>query len=204
MHFLGGTSLRRALSCKEGKPLNCHKLFAAAICAAFVLPAGSAVVLGQNGPAAYGLLAGIGENSPLSSETAAGQPQYAGGCDAGCGLPYCCPRWTASADFIILDRVGSINQTLVERGTTIYNGVEVLNADEFHQGFAGGPQVGLVRHGDCGCDFELSYFQIDGWSNASAIDPDGEVLTFHAPGGFVQRPRHSHPTNAVGVRLETL
>ncbi len=169
--------------------MNCHKLFAAVICAAFVLPATSAVVLGQNGPAAYGLLTGNGNDSPLSfSESAAGQPQCAGCSDAGCGLPGCSPRWTASADFIILDRVGSVNQTLVERGTTIYNGVEVLNADDFHQGFCGGPQLGLVRHGDCGCDFELSYFQIDGWSNASAIDPDGEVLTFHAPGGFIQRP----------------
>ena len=48
---------------------------------------------------------------PVVSETVVAP----GSGDEGC-CPSCfCPRWTASAEFIILDRIGSVNQTLVER-----------------------------------------------------------------------------------------
>ena len=94
-----------------------------------------------------------------------------GGCQS-----CCCPRWTASADFIILERVGGVSQTLVERVPLVDHpstttGVEALNSNDFQQGFCGGPRVGLIRHGDCGYDLELSYFQIDGWSSAETLGP---------------------------------
>ena len=50
-------------------------------------------------------------------------------------------------------------------------GVEALNANDFQQGFAGGPRLGLIRHGDSGYDFELTYFQIDGWSSVRTVGP---------------------------------
>ena len=78
----------------------------------------------------------------------------------------CCPRWTASADFIILDRIGSVNQTLVEtvQGTVKYKdlrhtaGTEVLNRNDFQEGFSGGPRLDLIRHGDNGYDLEMWCF----------------------------------------------
>ena len=72
-------------------------------------------------------------------------------------------RWTASAEFIILDRIGSVNQTLVERvpGNMPPNGpgTEALNSNDFQQGFAGGPRVGLIRHGDDGYDWNYRIFR---------------------------------------------
>jgi hypothetical protein len=174
--------------------MNSRKLFGTVICAFLVLATSSAIVLGQDDPAAYRLITGNGEDSPPSfSETMADQSQCAGCCDVGRCQSYCCPRWTASADFIILDRIGGANQTLVERvplndDPFKTHGAEALNGNDFQQGFCGGPRVGLIRHGDCGYDLELSYFQIDGWSSDRTIGPDDPIdwLVMRAPGGFTQ------------------
>ena len=53
-----------------------------------------------------------------------------------------------------------------------YAGTETFNGNDFQQGFAAGPSVDLIRHGDSGYDFELSYFQISGWNSDRTIDPD--------------------------------
>jgi hypothetical protein len=105
-------------------------------------------------------------------------------------------RWTVSAGVILLDRIGSVNQTLVDRvpasvpfmqlaGTP---GVEALNSTDLHQGFAAGPSVDLIRRGDNGWDVELSFFDIGGWSSARSIGPDNppDWLVFRAPRGFLQ------------------
>ena len=178
--------------------MKSRTLFGTVACAMLVLATSSAAALGQNDPAAYPLLVGNAEDSPPSiSETMADQWPCAGCCDVG-GCPSgCCPRWTASADFIILDRIGTVNQTLVTTypvspppvpsQLVVGAGTERLNSDDLNQGFAGGPRVDLIRHGDRGYDLELSYFQIDGWSNARGIGPDdppdSQVMT--SP-GFMQ------------------
>ena len=58
----------------------------------------------------------------------------------------------------------------------------------FNKASAGGPRLGLIRHGDCGYDLELSYFQIDGWSSDRSVGPDDPTdwLVMRAPGGFLQ------------------
>ena len=142
----------------------------------------------------------IADNSPaadkgglLSSsfDTTVDNPLELVCCPSSCG-----PRWTASADFIILERIGSVNRTLVERvlGTVPEHelshtpGVEALNANDFQQGFSGGPRIGLIRHGDDGYDLEMSYYQIDGWSSVRTVGPDNppDWLVMRAPGGFLQ------------------
>ena len=66
-------------------------------------------------------------------------------------------------------------------------GTEVLNANELQQGFAGGPKLDLIRHGDNGYDLELSYFQIDGWNDYRSIGPTPDYwLVMTAPGNFIQ------------------
>jgi len=129
---------------------------------------------------------------PVGSETVVAPGSGDEGCCPSCFFP----RWTASADFIILDRIGGGNQTLVERvpGTVpskdVPNtaGTEALNSNDFQQGFAGGPRVGLIRHGDDGYDLELSYFQIDGWSSSKSIGPDHpfDWLVMNCPLDFTQ------------------
>ncbi len=175
------------------------KLFGTAICAFLVLVTSAAFAVDQNDPATYRLLTGNGEDSsPSFSETMAEQSQCAGCCDIGCGQSSCCPRWTASAEFIILDRIGSVNRTLVELvpGTVPFQdlqtttGAEALNANDFQQGFSSGPRIGLIRHGDNGYDLEMSYYQIDGWSSARSVGPYDHEQTYwlvmRAPGGFLQ------------------
>ena len=67
----------------------------------------------------------------------------------------------------------------------------MLNADDFREGFAGGPRVGLIHHGDDGYDLELSYFQIDGWNDYRSVGPTPtDWLVMQAPGGFLQTQDH--------------
>ncbi len=135
-----------------------------------------------------------GNSSPPGSEAAIDRPPGAG-CDASC-----CSPWTASAEFIILERIGSVNQTLVSTypphtPLILGTGTERLNSNDLDQGFSGGPRLDLIHHGDGGCDLELSYFQIDGWSSAKSVEPNSSGgaggpppnwLVFTAPGDFVQ------------------
>jgi len=173
--------------------MNSRDLFGAVAWAILVLATSSAAALGQDDPTGYRLLTGDGGDSPPSlAETMADPSQCAGRCDWGCCESCCCPRWTASADFIILDRIGGANQTLVDR-VPLYvppdtPGNEALNSNALQQGFCGGPRLDLIRHGDCGYDVELSYFQIDGWSSDRTVGPDdpADWLVMKCPGNFVQ------------------
>jgi hypothetical protein len=179
------------------KPVNAQKLLREALWAISVLLASSAVALGQSGPAAGIATAANGEDSlPSSSETTADPSQGAGCCDADFGQSCGC-RWTASADYITLDRLGTFNQTLVE---TIHRsgsiplsnllnsiGTEVLSASDLHQGFAGGPRLDLIRRGDSEGDLEISYYQIGDWNAYQSVGPTpNDYLVMKAPGGFVQ------------------
>jgi hypothetical protein len=138
----------------------------------------------------------IGPNDSTLSGTPADQAQGAGGNDVDSSQASRSPRWTVSADCIILDRVGGANQTLVERvpGTVPFDnvaatsGIQALNSNNLNQGFAPGLKLGLIRHGDSDFDVELSYFQVNGWSDSRAIGPDNPLnwLVMKAPGGFFQ------------------
>jgi hypothetical protein len=174
--------------------VNPRKLLGIVSCAILALATSFAVALDQHDPPLYRLLDASEKDSPPSfSETAVDRSQPTDHDDAGSWQSYRCPRWTAAADFIILDRVGNANQTLVERvplhdDPYTITGVEALSSNDFQQGFAAGPRLDLIRHGDRGYDFELSYFQIDGWSSDRSVGPDNPIdwLVMRAPGGFTQ------------------
>jgi hypothetical protein len=73
----------------------------------------------------------------------------------------------------------------------------LLNVNDFQQGFSGGPRVGLIRHGDCGYDWELSYFQIDGWNSARTAGPTpNDWLIMRSPGVFLQTQESTQQTMA--------
>ena len=178
--------------------MNSRNVFGTVICAILVLTTSSAAALGQNDPAADRLLTGNGEDSlPSLAEAMADPSQGAGWGDVGRSQSDSCPRWTASADFIFLDRIGGANQTLVETvpGSVPYKklrstpGTAVRNSNDIQQGFYGGPRVDLTGHGDSDYDLELSYFQIDGWSGNSTVGPvdrKADWLVMRAPGAFLQ------------------
>ena len=152
-------------------------------------------VLGQTAPLAERSLIDSGGESPSLFPRRRLTSRRAGCCDVGFGQS-CCSRWTASAEFIILERIGTANQTLVTTypgvpsPTTQYivgQGTDQLYSSDLTQGFAGGPKVGLLWHGENGYDLEASFFQIDGWNNAASIASGTDTTpVFVAPGGFVQ------------------
>jgi hypothetical protein len=78
---------------------------------------------------------------------------------------------------LALERVGAPNVTLIRNCRTLQ---EVLNANDFHFGFKGGPRLSLTRHGECGNDIEFVYFAIDGWwDSQTRASPDD--VRFDAP-----------------------
>ncbi len=93
-------------------------------------------------------------------------------------------------------RTGGANQTLVERvpGTvpflTTYTtpGVEAFNSNEFQQGFAAGPKIGLTYRAESGYGLEISYFNIftQSASNTTGPDSPADWLVMRAPGAFWQ------------------
>jgi hypothetical protein len=106
------------------------------------------------------------------------------------------PRWTFSAEAIVLERIGGVNTTLVERvpgavpfyATSIAPGAEAFNGNQFQQGFFAGPKIRLMYHDDSGYGVELSYFNIFDQSATKAIGPDSPAdwLVMKAPGTFWQ------------------
>jgi hypothetical protein len=194
--------------------MDACRTFATAIYVILVGATSSPRVLGQIAPAAERSVANSdGDSQPLFSETTVDQSPWAGRCDVGLDPSCCCPLWTASAEFITLERVGTVNQTLV----TTYPGapnpagqyIVGQGTDQFHssdltQGFAGGPKVSLLRHGDSGCDVEFSFFEIDGWNNAASVASGANTTPiFVAPGAPLEfaRPQRRRPHGLGPFRL---
>ncbi len=105
-------------------------------------------------------------------------------------------KWTVSVEAIVLDRIGGVSRTLVERvpGTEPFDrtftdtGAQVFNSNQFQQGFSAGPKVDLIYRGDSGYGVELSYFNIFNQSATHVTGPDtpADWLVMKAPGIFWQ------------------
>jgi hypothetical protein len=173
-----------------------RRVFTTAICAILACSTVSTAALGQTAPAADIAMTGNGEGSlPSFSETTADPSQGASYFDAGIDQS-CCPRWTASADAIILQRIGTFNQTLVTTYPgapsptahfVVGQGTDQLLSGDLTQGFAAGSKIGLIQHGDDGYDLEFSFFEVEGWKNAQSVSSGTDTTpVFVAPGGFVQ------------------
>ncbi len=105
-------------------------------------------------------------------------------------------RWTVSVEAIVLERIGGVNRTLVERvpgsepfdKTLIDTGPEAFNSSQFQQGVSAGPKIDLIYRSDAGYGVELSYFNIFNQSATNATGPDtpADWLVMKAPGIFWQ------------------
>ncbi|MHB8900525.1 MAG: hypothetical protein ACYC6Y_17370 [Thermoguttaceae bacterium] len=142
--------------------MGVRRALATALWVILVVAASPPRVWGQAAPAADPSPAGSGGNlQPLVTETTTGPPQGVGGWDVDFSQPPSF-HWTASVEFITLERIGSVPYTLVETLphnedplTTI--GTEALNAKDLRQGFSGGPQLGLIYHGDDGSELVMKH-----------------------------------------------
>ena len=168
--------------------MNSRKFLAMFVCVILALTASYAVAVDQNDPAAFRLISNETEtpDAYLTGYSTAGSDDSCScnmdGCENVCNASRNCSRWTASAEFIIFDRIGTKSETLVRNNRI---GDEMLNSNDFHQGFYGGPRVGIIRHGDRCYDLEVSYFQIDGWSSSRNLPANQDGLEFSVPGATI-------------------
>jgi hypothetical protein len=95
-----------------------------------------------------------GECSATCGET------LADGCTTG-GCGCCPPRWTFSADSLLLWRSSPDDQVLY-RTDFLQGGDVALNAADLDFDMAAGPRLTAMHHGNC-WDVEFSYFQVDGF-----------------------------------------
>ncbi|MCC6127198.1 MAG: hypothetical protein IT426_19725 [Pirellulales bacterium] len=96
--------------------------------------------------------------------------------------------FTASADILALERVDNHSFTLLQSGP---GGPEALNAGDLYFETRTGPKLNLIVHDILfGCDLELGYMAIDGfslsktlYSGDSSLFFDSPILTAEASGG---------------------
>jgi hypothetical protein len=111
------------------------------------------------------------------------------------------PRWTFSAEALVLGRTGGANQSLVgllpggmtwlATQTAAASAVESFNANQFWQGVSAGPKVSVTYHDESGFGVEFSYFNIFTQSATKTVGPTGpsntaDWLVMYAPGTFWQ------------------
>ncbi|WP_207790081.1 hypothetical protein [Polymorphobacter arshaanensis] len=111
------------------------------------------------------------------------------------------PRWTISAEAVLLGRVGTGNQPLVAfvpgdvywwtpsgLNTTNYPGAVALASNQLGQRLAPGPKLGVTYRGASGWSAELSYFSVVGLGATRTRGPEnpGQWLVMKAPGSFWQ------------------
>lgn len=104
------------------------------------------------------------------------------------------PRWSFSAETIVLGRAGGANQPLVSlvSGSQTFSaaqgaaGAEAFNSDQFRPALSVGPKVTLIYRDDGGFGAELSYFNIFNQSATKSVGPNGDWLIMKAPGIFTQ------------------
>ncbi len=154
-----------------------HKALGLILCSFLVLATSSAVASDNDDPEALRLFSSDTEDSesvpPGPAITQSKSAEYSGHGDLDCCRSRCCPRWTATADFIILDRIGNKSQTILGPLTDDEIGpvdarADRLNSNDFAFGFAAGPRLSLIRQTQC-YDYEVLYFGIDGWSDTRFI-----------------------------------
>ncbi|HEY4761470.1 MAG TPA: BBP7 family outer membrane beta-barrel protein [Thermoguttaceae bacterium] len=177
--------------------MSSHGCFVTIISALLLSVGSSAIAVEPQDSAGYQVITSNREYDSSSAAWGAGSgsdcacsdcasSDCGGCCDEDCYQRCCCPRWTATADIIFLDRIGSKSQTLVRETDrqSPTDGV-LLDSKDFDFGFRGGPRVSLIRHGDNCYDLEFLYFQIDGWRSSRRVDidlPGEDGIEFSVPG----------------------
>ena len=112
------------------------------------------------------------------------------------------PRWTISAEALLLGRAGTGNQPLVAfvpgdvywwtstgLNTTNYPGAVSLASPQRGQRLAPGPKLGVTYRGSSGWGAELAYLSVVGLGATRTCGPEnpGQWLVMKAPGSFCLR-----------------
>jgi hypothetical protein len=106
----------------------------------------------------------------------------------------CDPRWSFTADGVVLQRSSTRSQSLFRN---INNTTDLLNSRDLNFPAEMGFQLGAIRHGPCGWDWELGYFQIDGWNANSTVPGTSLMVAGTAGGGVLVTDGEAHYKSAV-------
>jgi hypothetical protein len=107
----------------------------------------------------------------------------------------CEPHWSFTADGVVLQRSGTRSQPLFTGAPNVAAVPELLNARHFDSPAELGFQLGAIRHGPCGWDLELGYFQIDGWNANSTISGESVMMTGESSGFLVTDAEAQYKSN---------
>lgn len=102
-----------------------------------------------------------------------------------CRAMHCCqcscsPRWSFSADMLIMTRKTARAQTIIFQ--QFAGRAEVLNTTDLGFDFEIGPRISLARHDDSGRSLEIGYMALDFRTGATVSDG---LLAFEPPGGIM-------------------
>jgi hypothetical protein len=94
-------------------------------------------------------------------------------CNVPCECVPRCPCWAVTAEAIVLQRSATRSQPLYAQPQTA--SVDALDAKDLNFPMALGYQISAIRRNVCGCDWEVAYFQVDGF-NAEATVPGASLM----------------------------
>lgn len=102
----------------------------------------------------------------------------AGSCDAGCGLDACdlgcrCPRWTVETGAIFLHRSVPPKRSIVVDADT---GEDIVNATDMALDWATGMYINVIRDLPCDWEFQVRYFNVDGWNSEQKVREPGRLV----------------------------
>ena len=127
-------------------------------CSFFLLAISFAIASDNNETQALRLYSSDAENAEsIPPDSVIGQSRNGENADFGdldCCQSCCCPRWTATADVMILERVGNKN-----------------DLGDFGREIEAGPRISLIRQTQC-CDYEILFFSFDGTSSTVVTSPN--------------------------------
>ena len=109
---------------------------------------------------------------PYPGQAIYGAPAY-GGCDTGGEA--CGPCWTVTADGVVFQRSTTRSQDIFAPAPSVAALPSVNSQSALDFPMEVGPQFSVIRHGPCGWDLEVAYFQVDGWA-ATAFVPGTSVM----------------------------
>ena len=127
--------------------------------------------------------------------TAAGR----GACDVPCECgPALSPLELHRPRPLCCERTATRNQPLFTEPQML--GSDPLNAKDLNFPVALGYQVSAIRHDVCGCDWEVGYFQVDGFAAEAAVPGISYMVTdvngTDFPGRTTARPATNRPSTA--------
>jgi hypothetical protein len=137
----------------------------------------------------------------FASWPAGGDGSFASSAQKPVDPPQSAPRWTFSAEALVLGRTGGANQPLVgllpgsmqfaATQSASASAAEAFNSNQFWQGFSAGPKLSVTYHDESGVGVEFSYFNIFTQSATKTVGPTNppataDWLVMYAPGAFWQ------------------